>query len=100
MMAFLAAVMLLIRDFFSMLIDLISSAEFFSLHALTAGIFPRPPCLPSLDARAVPNLPRPSHAAARPNPEQFQQDTRIGLPDRDNSTTCIHMAVNNQPPTG
>jgi len=25
-----------------MLIDLISSAEFFSLHALTAGIFPRP----------------------------------------------------------
>jgi hypothetical protein len=42
MMAFLVAVMLLIRDFFSMLIDLISSAEFFSLHALTAGIFPRP----------------------------------------------------------
>src|SRR5260370_14491996 len=55
MRAFLVAVMLLISDFFSILMILISSAEFFSLDILTAGVFLRPACLPLTNARAMPN---------------------------------------------
>src|SRR5713226_7960811 len=65
MRAFLAAVMLLINDFFSILIIFISSEEFFSLDILTAGACLRPACLPLTNARAMPNASAPKTRHSR-----------------------------------